>query len=98
MWNLRNNTNESIYKTETVSQTKNKLMVRKKERGEGGIHQEYGINRYKLLYIKYISNKNFLYSTGNYIQYLIIAYNGKNLKKKYEAESLCYTPETNTIL
>ena len=29
-----------------------------------------------------INNKDLLYSTGNYIQYLIITYNGKNLEKE----------------
>ena len=28
-----------------------------------------------------MSNKDLLYSSGNYIQYLVIAYNGKYLKK-----------------
>ena len=37
MWNLKNNTNELIYKTETDSQTENKVMVTKRERG-GGIN------------------------------------------------------------
>ena len=32
MWNLKNNTNESTYKTETDSQTVNKLTVTKEER------------------------------------------------------------------
>ena len=32
------------------------------------------------MYKKY-NNKYLLYSTGNYIQYLVIPYNGKNLKK-----------------
>ena len=31
---------------------------------EGGTNQEYGINKCKLLYIKQISNKDLLYSTG----------------------------------
>ena len=35
MWNLKKNgTNELIYKTEIDSQTENKLMVTKVERGE----------------------------------------------------------------
>ena len=37
-----------------------------------------------------------MYRTGNYIQYLVITYNGKESEK--ESESLCYTPETNTTL
>ena len=46
-------------------------------KGRGGINEEFGISRYKLLYIKQINNKVLLYSTGNYIQYLGINYNGK---------------------
>ena len=45
--------------------------------GKGGINQECGINRYALPYIKQISNKDLLYSTGNNIQFLVITYNGK---------------------
>ena len=53
-----------------------------KEKGDGAINGEFGINRYTPLYIKQI-NKIVLYSTGNYIQYLVITHNGKNLKKLY---------------
>ena len=35
MWNLKNNTNEFIYKTEADSQTENKFMVTKGEKGDG---------------------------------------------------------------
>ena len=36
MWNLKeNDTNELIYKTETLSDIENKLMVTKGERGKG---------------------------------------------------------------
>ena len=34
-------------------------------------------NNPTLLYIKFTNNKHLLYTTGNYIQYLIITYNGK---------------------
>ena len=49
-------------------------------------------NRYKL--------KDLLYSRGNYIQYLVITYNGKESKKEYICimELLCCSPETNTML
>ena len=30
-----------------------------------------------------MTNKDLLYSTGNYIQYLIIIYNGKESEKEY---------------
>ena len=49
MWNLKNDTNELIYKTETDSQDlKNKLMVTKGERRGRDI---VGIKRHRLLYI-----------------------------------------------
>ena len=46
-------------------------------------------------------NKVQLYSTGNYIQYPVINYNGKNMKKNVRiclTESLCCTAEINTTL
>ena len=42
---------------------------------------EFGISTGKLLYIGWINNKVLLYSTGNYIQYLIINHNGKEYEK-----------------
>ena len=74
-------------------------MVTKGEREGGGINQEeYGINMYKLLYIKQISNKDLLYSTGNYIQHHVITYNGKLSEKICITKSICCTPKTNTTL
>ena len=43
--------------------------------------QEFGINIYTLLYIKQITNKDLLYSTGNYTQYFGITYKAKESKK-----------------
>ena len=72
----------------------------------GGINWEIGIDIYTLLYIKEINNKYLLYSTGNYIQYLVISYNGRESVKEnihthtyiyiyiYITESLCCIPET----
>ena len=34
----------------------------------------------------------------NYIQYLIINYNGKKSEKEYISESFCYIPETNNTV
>ena len=89
-----------------LTDRENKLMVTKWEGGQ--INQEFGINRYTLLYIKQINNKDLLYSTGNYTQCLVITYNGKESEKVYIyifiymyvciTESLCCTPETNTTL
>ena len=74
------------------------------QRGKGvWINQEFGIKIYTLLYIKQITNKDLLYSTGNYIQYLVITYSGRECKKRIYiflytciTESLCCVPETNT--
>ena len=50
MWNLKNGTNEPIYKTEIESQTwKTKLWL---PRGKGGINFKTGIDIYTLLYLK----------------------------------------------
>ena len=65
------NISESMYKTETDPQTEKRLMATK-EGGRGHIWSE--INRYKLSYIKQISNKNLLCNTVNYTQYLVITY------------------------
>ena len=52
------------------------------DRGVGEINQEFRINIYALLYIKQVNNKDLLYSTGNYTQYLVITYNGKESEKE----------------
>ena len=38
----------------------------------GGIDWEFGIDMYTLLYLKWITNKDLLYSTGNSAQYSVI--------------------------
>ena len=58
----------------------NRLVVAKGEGGGGEMDWEFGISRCKLLYIEWI-NKVLLYSTGNYIQYPVIKYNGKEYEK-----------------
>ena len=52
----------------------------KRGKRRGGINQDLGINIYTLLYIKQITNKDLLYSTGNYTQYFVITYEGKESK------------------
>ena len=43
-----------------------------------------------------------VYSTGNYTQYFVISYKGKDSEKKnryiHITESLCCMPETNMLL
>ena len=52
--------------------------------GQGEKDWEFGISRCKLLCIEWINNKVLLYSTGNYIQYLVINHN----RKEYEKECI----------
>ena len=40
-------------------------------------------NIYVPLYVKKINNKDIVYSTGKYMQYLSITYNGKESEKVY---------------
>ena len=71
MWNLRNNTDEYTYKTDT--DIENKLVVTKGRvrqiRNMGLTDTNYHIKKKK------ISNKDILFSTGNYTPYLVITYN-----------------------
>ena len=68
---LKNDTNELIYKTETDSDLENELMVTRGKGWRGGIVREFGIDIYTLLYLKWITNKDLLYSTGNSAQYYV---------------------------
>ena len=49
----------------------------------GGINWETGIDIYTVLYRKYITNKDLLYSTGNSTQYCVMTYMGKESKKEW---------------
>ena len=55
----------------------NRLVVAKQEGVGGGMEWEVGVSRCKLLYIEWINNKVLLYSSENYIKYLMINHNGK---------------------
>ena len=57
-------------------------MVTRGESG-GGINWKIGIDMYTLLYIKQITNKDLLYSTGNSTQYSVMTYMGKESKKEW---------------
>ena len=41
------------------------MVTKGKHGGGGGINQELGMNTHTLLYIRQITNKDLLYSTGN---------------------------------
>ena len=59
---------------------------------------EYEINRCTLPIQRFYQYKDFLYSAGNYVQYLVINYNRK-IEKKVQIYIYTYiTSEINTIL
>ena len=49
----------------------------------GGRKWETGIDIYTLLYIKQVTNKDLLYSTGKSAQYSVMTYMGKESKKEW---------------
>ena len=71
MWSLkRNDTNELNYRTETDSDLQNKLTVVEVK--------EFGMDMYTLPYLKWVSNKFLLYSTGNSQGYVAAWMGGMN--------------------
>ena len=60
-------------------------MVTKRETLLGGINQKLKMNICTLQYIRWITNKDILYSTGNSTQYSVIAY----MRKESKEESIC---------
>ena len=75
MWNQkRNDTNELTKQKETHR-------LRKRTHGcrEEGIVKDFGKVMYKLLCLKWITNKNLLYSTWNCAQYYVPAWMGGGL-------------------
>ena len=51
-------------------------MAAKEEEWGEGIVREFGIDMYTLLYLKWITNKDLLYSTGNSAQCYVAAWMG----------------------
>ena len=100
MWNLKYGTNETIYKIETDSQREKTYGCQ--GRGRNRMDWEFGVSRYKLLHLEWISNEVLLYSTGNYIQSLGIDQDGRLYEKKNVhicmTGSPCCTAEIDTTL
>ena len=53
--------------------------------GGSGVNWEFGLSRCKLLNLEWISSEVLLYSTGNYIQSLVIEHD----RRYYEKECVC---------
>ena len=79
---------ERKIKTETDSQTE-KTNVWLPEGKEWREEEEFGVNRYTVLGIKQINNKDLLYRLGNSIQYLVITYNRKEPEKECVCVCVC---------
>ena len=103
----RNDTSEFIYKIETDSQTQRMndgcRGGREGRNGGEGRVREFGIDRYILLYLKRITNKDLLYGTGNTAQCYVAAWTGGQLGGEMDtcmcmAELLCCATETITAL
>ena len=62
-----------------LTDLENELMVaRRKDRGEG-IVREFGMNVYTMRYLKWITNRDLLYSTWNSAQCYVAAWMGGSL-------------------
>ena len=59
----------------------NRLVVAEREAVDGGMEQDVGLSRCKLLYTEQKNSKVLLYSTGIYNQYHMINHNGTEYKK-----------------
>ena len=70
--------------------------------GGGGTVREFGMDMHTLLYLKQITIRGLLYSTGNSTQCCMAAWMGAGLVENGSciclAESLCHLPEIVTIL
>ena len=88
MWNLKYDTIEPIYETETYSQRdiENRLVIAKGRKGWSG---RLGFARCKFLYTQWMNNKVLLCSTENYVQYSTIKNNGKEYFKKFVCIYIC---------
>ena len=76
MWNLKKKLYKSTYLQSRKRLTENTLMVARVGgggQGEGTV-KEFGMDMYTLLYLKWIANKDPLYSTWNSDQCYVVAW------------------------
>ena len=55
-----------------------------KKKSRGGINREIGVDKYILLYIKWITNKDLLDNTWNSTHYSVMTCMGKESKKRVD--------------
>ena len=75
------------------------LWLPKKKR-RSGMDWEFEVGRCKLLHLEWLRNEVLLYSTGNYIQSLVIEHDRGYYEKKigHISGSLCCTAEIDRTL
>ena len=100
-WNLkRNYTN--LKNTKRLTDLENELMVVSREGRRKGIARKFGMDLYTLLYLKWITHKDLLYSTGNCGQCYVAAWVGREFGGEwihvYEWLRLLCSSETITTL
>ena len=69
-------------------------MVAEGKFGGDGIVKEFGMDIYSLLYLKWVTNKELYYKTGNSAQCCGAGWMGG----KFGEESFCCPPDTITLL
>ena len=65
-----------LQNTNSLTDLENKLMVNSEEGCGDGMDGEFGMVMYTLLYLKWITNKDLLYSAGNSAQCYVAAWMG----------------------
>ena len=75
IWNLIHGTNEPFHRKENHGHGEQTCGCQGGGR-EGGMEREIRVNRCKLLHLEWISNEILPYSTGNYMQLLVIEHDG----------------------
>ena len=75
MWNVKYGTNEPSARQKQIHGHGEQTCSC--QAGGSGMHWEFGVSRCKQLHLKGISNEMLLYSTGNYIQSLVIEHDRK---------------------
>ena len=65
MWNLKYDTNEPVHESETSLWALRADMCLSRARELGGMEQEFGASRCKLLFTEWMNSKVLLYSAEN---------------------------------
>ena len=68
----------NLFTKQKKTQTQ-RMNLRLRRRKDWGIDREFGMDMYTLLYLKQITNKDLLYSTGNSAQCYVAAWMGGDL-------------------